>query len=84
MEGFIENVRNWIIQNISNVMTNLVVPTGAIILIAVAVFSVVTGILKMKSKQDDFKTYLIASIICVGGAVVLGSIWVWGRSAAGV
>lgn len=84
MDSFINSVKDWLITNISSFMTNLVVPIGAILLIAAAVFSVVMGILKMRSKQDDFKTYFLVCFACVAGAVILGSIWAWGRAAAGV
>lgn len=84
MDGFITNVKDWLVNNISSFMTNLVCPIGALLLIAAAVVSVIMGILKMRSKQDDFKVYFLVCFACVAGAVLLGSIWIWGRAAAGV
>ena len=84
MDSFINNLRNWLVENIGNIMTNLVVPIGAMILLVAAVFCVITGIMKLRGRQDDFKSYFIAGVACVAGAVILGSIWLWGRAAAGV
>lgn len=84
MDSFIENLRSWLVTNLSNFMTNLVIPIGALVLLVAAVFCFITGIMKLRGKQDDFKTYFIGGVACIAGAVVLGSIWVWGRAAAGV
>lgn len=84
MDSFIDNLRNWITDNLSRFMTGLVVPVGAMLLVAAAIFCVISGILKLRGQKDDFKMYFIGAIACIAGAVLLGMIWAWGLSAAGV
>ena len=84
METFINNLRNWLVDNISMFMQNLVVPIGSLILIGVSIFCFFTGFLKLQNDSGDFKGRFVAGIFCIAGAVILGSIWLWGRAAAGV
>lgn len=84
MEGFINNLRDWATSNIGSFMTGLVLPVGAMLLVAAAIFCVISGILKLRGQKDDFKSYFIGAIACIAGAVVLGMLWAWGLSAAGV
>lgn len=84
MNEFVENIKNWFIETINSFVGGLIVPAGSIILVSAAVITVAMGIVKLRSQRDDFKGYFIASGACIAGAVVLASIWAWGKAAAGL
>ena len=84
MESFINNVRNWLITNISMVMEGLILPVSGLVLVVISIICFITGFIRMKKDKDDFKGRFVAGIFCLGGAVLLTSLWIWGRAAAGV